>query len=175
MENRRSRRQNHMALFLILLAVFFFATAGAVFLSQQSGSRESFSYPDVKGIDLGASDLKKGVFERLFGVRRNDEDTFSYSIKRNLVFDAASGDGDVKIENPAENRYLMAVELTLADGGEVLHRTGYLKPGQGIETLTLEEMPAPGEYNAIAYFCAFDFETLDLLGILEQPVALTVE
>jgi hypothetical protein len=175
LENGRSRRRHqYTALFLILLAVFFFVTAGAVFVSQSRGS-SAVSYPDVEGIDENAHDSKLGLHDRIFGIQLNDADQFSYAIRKSPTFDSETGVGTVNITNPPENRYLMAVEITLDGEDEVLSRTGYLKPNQTIDTITLEEPLAAGEYDATAHFCAFDFETMGLLGILEQPITIVVK
>ena len=161
-------------LILLLAAVLFFATAGAVLLSQMGASGRTV-YPDVAGLDPSAQDTVPGLAERLLGVRKNEEGVFSYTVKRHLSFDKKTGEGKFGLENPPENNYLMAAELVLSGEDTPICRTGYLKPGQKIDTITLSVLPAAGEYEATVYFCAFDFENLELLGILEETVSLKVE
>jgi|GEM_PF-2461338 len=161
---------------LLLVAALLFLTAGALLLRQHYADRRSLpSWPDVEGIDPGAQEIPLRLTTRLFGVQQNDETTFTYTISKKAEVLAASKTAALQIANPIENRYLMAVEITLAGDDRVLFRSGYLKPNQRLESVTFDELPAAGTYEAVAYFCAVDFDTQDLLGILEQPITLTVK
>jgi len=162
--------------FLLLLAVLMFVTAGALLLRQNAAGNTGLpEWGEVEHLDAAASDLPLGLKNRLFGVRQNDPTVFTYSVSRKVAVDAAAKTGTMRITNPVENVHLMAVEVTLAGEDTVLYRSGYLKPNQRIETVTFDELPPVGTYDAVVYFCAVDFETKELLGILEQPIKLEVK
>ncbi len=177
MDRPKHRKSNSpTVIFLILLAMLFFVTAGALLLRQsRSDSAPVSSLGDVEHVDPAARDMPLGIGNRIFGIRLNDPTTFSYSVAGKVKVDSATGEARLRATNPPENTQLMAVEITLAGEDYVLYRSGYMKPNQRIETAKLEEIPEPGTYDAVVYFCAIDHETEELLGILEQPVKLEVK
>jgi hypothetical protein len=69
----------------------------------------------------------------------------------------------------------MAVEITLEGSDDVIYRSGYIKPNQTIKKAALDEPLESGTYSAVAYFCAVNFESYELLGILEQKITLNIE
>lgn len=79
------------------------------------------------------------------------------------------------MQNPAFNEYLMVVELT-ADGDEsVLYRSQYIAPNQYISKVDLREPLAPGEHEGTVYLSAVDPKTLDVVGVLENPILIKVK
>ena len=85
-----------------------------------------------------------------------DESRFSFRINGNMSFESGKSKGILFIENPKENNRLLKVKITLDEDGRVLYKTGYMKPGTGIGKDRLKEALPKGEYEATAYFTAFD-------------------
>ncbi|MEG1773409.1 MAG: hypothetical protein RR320_01000 [Oscillospiraceae bacterium] len=155
-------------IFVLLLCVTVGVTAVALFSRGETIPASAF--PDVEGLDVRAA---AAPTQRFFPAKLNAPDVFSYQINGAPTF-RIGGTGDLLIENPAANRYLMAVELVLDSSDEVVLRTGYLKPGQTLKSVPLDTPLAAGTYAVTACFCAVAPGTLELLGILEQPITLTV-
>ena len=83
--------------------------------------------------------------------------------------------GNLSIENPPENQYLMQVELELTDTGEVIYKTGYLKPGQYIASAKLDDTQlGDGVYPTTVWIYAIDMDTLDPVGLLEEHITLYI-
>ena len=53
--------------------------------------------------------------------------------------------------NPSANadKYYLSIEMRLAETGEVLFTTGYVKPGESINKVTLSRSLEAGQYNVI--------------------------
>lgn len=174
MDLRRERRRTNRVIGVLLLLIFVSVAAiCAVWIYRDAQPAVSLNFPDAEGVDIRAVD--KALTAKRLKVGANAADEFSFLINSAPKFENGAAEGDLQIENPIQNLYLMAVELALNDTGEVVFRSGYLKPNQVIETAALDEPLAKGEYAATAYICAVDFVSYDLLGILEQPVTITVQ
>lgn len=108
------------------------------------------------------------------GQEKNKEGEFSYAVNRTPYFETPESKGSLMIGNPPQNRYLMAVEIWLADGGTLVYRSGTLRPNQFITEAPLSRTLEKGVYPAIACFTALDPETGENLGTLEAEIILQV-
>lgn len=104
----------------------------------------------------------------------DDAKLFNISILSAIVIDPASGTGEARIENVAENRYLMQVEIRLANTGERLYLSPFLKPGESLETIRLDAVPEAGIYDATAVFCALTQTEGKLFGQASAQIKLYV-
>lgn len=78
------------------------------------------------------------------------------------------------IENPSNQGKLIRVEITRDDTGELIYRTGAIRPGSYVESAEpLLEMPA-GVYDCTAVFYAYKVETEELIGQAAVSVRLTL-
>lgn len=168
--NRRRYQRRPRRAGGFLLAVLLLAVAASALMLLRGRLAPVMAYPDVEGVDARAAAMPRP----LLPVKMNDPDAFSYAIQRRIALSSASAEAELYLENPYKNHHLMAVELVLDETGEVIYRSGYLKPGQRVKSAPLDAVLPAGEYAVTANFCAVDFESFDLLGILEQPVTLTV-
>ncbi len=101
-----------------------------------------------------------------------EEGMFNISIA-NIVFLAnGSSEGEFNIENSPANRYLMQVEISLADTGEVIYTSGVLEPNYHIQYARLDKTLPAGTYNCIATFHALDPETEEEVG--QAACAMTI-
>ena len=173
MDLRREKKKGNNVVGILIVAIIVCVCAIIyVAFGQPKDLSDQLVFPEVDGIDARAFDLKL-TSQQLKNAGKNDGDQFSYKINSSPVFE--NGEGDLEIENPVENRYLMAVEITLENSNDVIFRSGYLKPNQGIKKAELDLPLEAGTYNAVAYFCAVNFESYELLGMLEQEITLTIK
>ncbi|MEG2174586.1 MAG: hypothetical protein RR135_03765 [Oscillospiraceae bacterium] len=169
MDLRQERK--HASRVTGLLVVLVALTVGAIAVIFYTRATPSMAvWPSVEGLDPRTVSAPGKGF-----AQQNAADVFSYRINTSPVYDTWDAMGELIVENPAENRYLMVVELELNETKEVVFRSGYLRPGEKIERAALDVPLTAGEYKATACLCAVDFESYDLLGILEQPVTITVK
>ena len=174
MDLRRERRTASRAMGILVLLIVMVLCGIVVLLvaGRESGSVPAAVIPsDIEGMDERVESAGSPI---LFPNKKNDPETFSYEINAKPVFESWDAEGDLKIENPSRNLYLMAVEL-VQDDGQVVFRSGYIRPGQKLEQAALDVRLAPGDHPLTALICAVDPQTLELLGILEQPVTVRIE
>ncbi len=103
----------------------------------------------------------------------NPPNVLTYRINANPQFATGGKQGNIMVENPGVNSCLIAVELE-RDTGEVIYRSGYIKPNQYIQTADLNIALEDGAYAVTASFLAYDPMTLELLGILNEPIKILV-
>lgn len=103
-----------------------------------------------------------------------EEGMFDISIASDVTFADGQAEGELRIENVPGNRYLMEVELTRDDTGEVLYTSGLIEPGYHIQAAPLAVDPGPGEYACTAVFTALDAQTEEVVGSAAAQVRVTV-
>lgn len=102
------------------------------------------------------------------------EDVFAYRINSTPTFDDEGKNGNILVENPASNQYLMVLEIAPASGGAMLYQSKYIAPNQYIESIDLAASLDAGTYEAVAYLNAVDPQTLELVGTLECPITIQI-
>ena len=175
MDLRRERKQSNRMLGILLIVTALCAGAILMILHWCVAPTGAFKTDFSSAIDLDARAVEAtaGLFSKKEG--QNPSDQFSYEIKRELIFSAASEPAALLLKNPQQNQYLMTLELVLEESGEVVLRTGALLPGQMIKKAALDEKLVPGDYKATANICAVDAESGTLAGVLTQPVTIVVK
>lgn len=165
--SQRRKRKTESRIFALFIAVSLLCislivmTAASFYIKY---SREEL-FSGIEGIDSSAKSAG-GFFSPLLG--QNPEDTFSYEIKEKIVFDDADSAGEILLKNPDKNRYLM--QMTLIVNGKSVLKTGYIPPGNMIETARLERELKKGKYQAVALIEAVSPENGSVVGQLKQPV-----
>ena len=79
------------------------------------------------------------------------------------------------IGNPPENEEYARIRLILVETGEELFYSELLKPGTRSAYVTLERVPALGEYPATVVFILFEPGSMTQTSQLEAGVLLTVK
>lgn len=155
---------------MLIVAV---AAAGALllWLGVTQAAKPSFAVDDKAGAvsslspeDLQA-ELQKGV----------DESTFSFRINSVPEFDDGQSQGNLMIENPTYNTYLMKVQITLNDTGQTVYETDLLKPGTAIALDSLDVPLEKGEYPATAMITAYDADTNGEIGKTAAGLTITIK
>lgn len=101
------------------------------------------------------------------------EDLFSYRINDAPKFNSEGKGGNIMVQNPSFNQYLMVLEIAL--DGKLLYQSQYIAPNQYISEIDLEHVPAAGEHLATAYFNAIDPKTFEFVDVLEAPVTIVIK
>lgn len=102
------------------------------------------------------------------------DNLFSYRINATPTFKPDGTGGNILVENPYFNEYLMVVEIE-DESGELLYQSQYIAPNQHILNASLQSTPSAGTHQATAYISAVDPKTMDWVGTLECPIQLTVK
>lgn len=175
MDLRRERKRGNRIIGVLLIIIALCVGAAFIFLRSHAMPAEIFEtdFSSAIDIDTRAVNVAAGLFNKK--EVQNPSDQFSYEIKRELVFSAASAPASLLLKNPLQNQYLMVLELVLEDSGTVVLRTGALLPGQMIKKAALDEKLVPGDYKATANICAVDAESGELAGVLTQPITIVVK
>lgn len=102
------------------------------------------------------------------------EGMMNISIASVIEFENGGAEGEVKIENSPANHYLMQVEISLNDTGEVVYQSEILEPNYHIQYASLDVNLPAGNYPCTATFYALDPDTEDLVGQAAAAVTLVV-
>jgi cytoskeletal protein RodZ len=103
-----------------------------------------------------------------------EEGMFHISINTDPVFADGKSEGSLEIENVPGNQYLMRVEITLDDTGELVYSTRYIEPDYHIQKAALDVELEKGEYPATAVFYAYDPESLTEMGSASAKINLII-
>jgi hypothetical protein len=104
-----------------------------------------------------------------------EEGMFHISINTNPVFQDGTSEGNLEIENVPNNLYLMRVEITEDETGDLLYSTKYIEPNNHIQKAALEKDLDAGEYPATAVFYAYDPDTLTEIGSTACEITIYVQ
>lgn len=166
----RPRRASRSAFLICLSIVTFAAVTGALFLLLvPHESERTPSAPAQAGFDHAAAPgaLTPGPVGDL-----NSLELFDYRINQRVT--VRRGGANLRIENPAENRCLMKVTVTLQDGS-VIYATDFIKPNYSIASDQLDQSLKKGVYQATAEIEAYDRVSRELLEKEKADVTITVE
>ena len=94
------------------------------------------------------------------------EGSILYQVNTRMTYQISKGTLDLMAANPGENTYYIRVML-VSESGETLLKSGLLKPGSQLKSVSLLESLSEGVYPVTVYFEAFDIATLELLGTAE--------
>ena len=157
---------------LACLAVIALITGGFLYWTLfTGGSTEIEPRFQVEGLDPAAiTGTPPGAPAR---EKSPGEGLFSYRIDGAPAFQT-DGTGEINLQNPAFNQYLMVLEIAGEDS-QVLYRSGFLAPNQYLAEIRLEEPLPAGQHSCTAYINAVDPETLLYIDALTCPLAITVE
>ena len=103
-----------------------------------------------------------------------EEGMFNISIANLVEMQDGSSEAELRIENVPGNRYLMQVEITRDDTGEVIYASGIIEPNYHIQSAKLDVDLDAGEYACTAVFNALDPETEDSMGQAAAKMTISV-
>jgi hypothetical protein len=160
---QHKKRRRLLPLLLIFLILVAAALAAAwVFRDAWLPSSDSASTTDDSWYDSGMTigsyegetvdeiqaELDKTVAENEMNV----------SCAPIVTVDASTGVAEVRVENIAANHVDQRFTITLSDG-TVLYSSGAVAPGNHVQSITLETVPASGTSDATITFQGYDSDT----------------
>ena len=166
---REQQRKRRGPLFWAIILVALLCLAGAGWLAWSM-----LEVPAARQGDLGdlsaMSDAQ--IQEQIDNLIR--ESMFNISIASQVDFADGQAEGELKIENPASNAYLMRVSIVVEDTGQVIYETGVIEPNHHIERDRLAvDLPA-GSYDCVARFSALDPQTEAQVGQASAKLKVNV-
>lgn len=105
---------------------------------------------------------------------RLDESQIAFSINTNPQFETGSSEGNILLENPANNAKLLTAEIVLNDSDEVVYSSKAIAPGTYLKNIRLDKALAKGRYEATVYLKAYHLDTQKLIGQTGAAVTLAV-
>lgn len=87
-----------------------------------------------------------------------DDSMIALEIAPTLIFENGEAMGEVRIANPAKNKYGFTVTLKIEETDEEVYKSGLIPPDAHIKQAKLDKPLEKGDYPAIAYFTTYDEE-----------------
>lgn len=103
-----------------------------------------------------------------------EEGMFNISIASVLELENGESEGEIKIENSPANHYLMQVDITRNDTGELIYSSDILEPNYHVQTAKLDTVLPAGTYNCTALFHALDPDTEQEVGVAAAEIQVIV-
>ena len=104
-----------------------------------------------------------------------EEGMLNISIASVVEFADGTAPGELAIENVANNHYLVKVEITRDDTGEVIFNTGFIEPNHHIQHAKLNVDLDAGTYACTAVFSGYDPQTEELVGQAGANITVVVQ
>lgn len=102
---------------------------------------------------------------------------FPYRLNSKIVFSRPDSKGNVLIQNPETNKYLLNVTITMEGEKEPLYNTGLLTPGASVPSAKLGpagQKLENGVYECTAIVSAIDPDTQAKVASEEKPVTIYI-
>lgn len=169
--NTKKKRMVLIALACLLLL----AVGGGIFLmtrEEDAAMDDSLQLDDnatmgvLPGIDM--KERQAQLQEHL------DEGMIAFSINTSPVFATGGSEGNLMLENPANNAKLLVVEIYIDATQEMVYQSKAIPTGAYIENARLDKVLEPGEYPATAYFKAYREEDHSFIGQAGAAIKITV-
>lgn len=103
-----------------------------------------------------------------------DDSMIAYSINTTPVFESGRAEGNLLLENPANNAKLLKVEIVLDKTNEKIYSSKAIPSGSYIENARLEKVLDAGEYEATAYFKAYREDDHSYIGQVGAAIKINV-
>ena len=108
------------------------------------------------------------------GQDNGDGQQLSYQINRKIYFAKPDSNGNILVRNSETNEFYISVNILIPETEESLLFTGFIRPGEARDKARLSKEMEEGVYECIAEITAYNPDTLEAIGTLEEPVALYI-
>lgn len=115
------------------------------------------------------SDLQGGAIE--------GNSDFPYKLNGRIYFPKPDANGNVLINNPAGNKFLLSINIILPETKDSLYYTGTIAPGTSIESAKLSKAGqklANGVYECIAEVSAVDPDSMTRVASEKKDVTIYI-
>jgi len=158
--------QNGKRLIIILAAAALVLAAVLTAVIIRSNSQSKFTPPEF---DAAAVEGMPAPPESLHWAKA---DLTLYTVYAASVLTVQDGSTDIYFTNPAENAVWVKLRLLDAQGA-VLGETGLLKPGQYVQKIKLEKIPADGSAVSLKIM-AYEPDTYHSAGSAAMKTTISV-
>lgn len=171
MDSAVQKKRKKLLLIAAILCVLLLITGGWFFLTNQ-GTNDTLELADnatigiLPGVDLAQRQAE--LQQQL------DEGMIAFSINTNPVFATGGSEGNLMLENPANNAKLLVVEIYIDDTQELIYQSKAIPVGAYIESAGLDKVLEPGQYAATAYFKAYREDDYSYIGQAGAAISITV-
>ena len=148
---------------LLAAAIVFFANRN---LGDSLELADNATMGVLPGVDLAQ---RQAELQQLL-----DESMISFSINTSPVFETGGAEGNLMLENPANNAKLLVVAIYINDTQELIYQSKALPAGSYIENTRLDKLLEPGSYEATAYFKAYRESDHSYIGQVGADLTLSV-
>ena len=166
----QSKRKKKLLLIAIPCALAL--AAGAWFFLTNQDKGDSLELADnatigiMPGIDIAQRQAE--LQQQL------DEGMVAFSINTSPVFETGASEGNLMLENPANNAKLLVVEIYIDETQELIYKSKAIPTGAYIENDALDKVLEPGEYAATALFKAYREDDQSYIGQTGAALDITV-
>lgn len=171
---KRARRRRRVIVAVCSLLLLAAVGAGAWFFLLNPADEAGNGRYHNPNAELGQLDGKSPEEIQAELNRVVEDGMFNISIAEVMSFPDGTSEGDVRIENVPNNKYLMNVVVKLDETGEEVYESGILEPNHHITKGTLKVDLDKGTYAATAVFSALDPETEAVVGQAAAEVTIMV-
>ena len=176
MAQETKHKRNRSFIFLIILLIAVIALL-LILLLRPGDTKSPPATPAVRNANATIGQYEGKTDEEIQAElnRIVEEGMFNISINPEIIMESGGSDAELRIENVPGNRYLMSVQITLDDTGEVIYTSGLIEPNYHIQSAPLAVKLAEGTYNATATFTAHDPDTEAEVGTAGAKITITVQ
>ena len=175
MSENAQKKQKKKPLIMIAVCLLLIIIAGAALWLTREGESakddplaldDNATMGVLPGIDI--AERQAQLQEQL------DEGMIAFSINSRPVFAAGGAEGNLMLENPANNAKLLVVEIYIDATQELVYQSKAIPTGAYIENARLDKVLEPGEYQATAYFKAYREGDHSFIGQAGAAITITV-
>lgn len=183
-----SEKNNKKNLFVIVFIFFTLVTLAVFYIFMSSESNLAENFKENKEIPMSEvfeldNVVQDGPLDENKGTKADaqndqddqDDDEFVFVINKKVVFKSASSLGDIKIENPATNKYNFYIEIKLKDDEEIIYKSPELKPNQHIKSDYLIKKLSKGTHDSIATVFVVDPETHQVIAEQQTNIQIKIK
>jgi len=107
-------------------------------------------------------------------VENVESQLFPYNIASRVQFRTPASRGNLLAENLEINEYYMSVSIILPETGQELFFSGFIRPGEQRNEITLHVQLPEGVYECIARITVYDPVTFERRGSEDRPITLEI-
>lgn len=169
--------------FVIVLIIFLFLVLSTVLyicFFDYSSNEENLEINQNKDVPMTEvtefeNVVEEGPLSDSQQSRDVNDDDFTFTINKSIIFKNASSLGNVKIENPKSNKYDFYVEIKLKNKDEVVYKSPILEPNQHITNDYLMVKLNKGSYESVATIFVIDKESNEIVAQENFEVTIKIK
>ncbi|MEG1523995.1 MAG: hypothetical protein RRZ24_09630 [Clostridia bacterium] len=161
---QRKNKQKIMIALAVVIVLLIAAITMVLLISARRAEKDALA-------DEGGVQTEEGIRQKL--QEEVDEGKIDFSINTKPKFETPEGEGSLFIENGANNKVEIKVDIKLDETGETIYESPVLKPGEQILYAKLQKVLTVGEHEATALVSVMESGTGKLQS--QFQVALAIE